>query len=677
MPTTQEATEQSKRPALGRHVSASSYASQSPSDTSAQAGSYKARGHKPQKRVVGKLGRNVSFGKNIDKLSSNAGLTATQAETAEPPRLHRRSKSGDGSAPSSPAVRPTLVKRNMSAAQMKRNTSHTTLRKNLSSGHLPRHGSAKNLAKHGKAEAPRMKRSSSDKGKASRQSQSPPPRATHPTVRFDVGDDDQDDDAEEGWTEDSASQSPETTRSNTRANSVIGDRRTSVDGSQDSRPPHRREPSDPVVRFAPTSPSPPQSAQRHSISDSLDQVRMPSGVQQINGQSSYLSSAHGPDADAITSRLLQRAPSHGVAPQTSNITASVHADAHNPRLLSHSQNSMLGSADTPGSKDLVSRFINGPGSGGNTPSSSFLPQKQRPTEAEAEAIRSAETAKLIKRNKSAPNMAHPLTAAASASSHRRTGSSDGRPASGIADPDPNPSRTQQKLWLQRASSTIEPSKMIPSVLPKTSVPPLLGMGVNYSADSTGRLDPRLQRQFDQVQLEYRAIRRYRNPLAEAIKQLGQCTGPRKEWMASGASANASTAASLRTPDHHHRDGARTPVSGMQSRAPSSRASIAGSARNSGAVTPARGHAERDAEVGHEPPETRSHRSRVSFEVPDRANGAGDTEDAGDQADEDDDDDTQDSRSLSSSVDHVNPAPYDDTFELCRRLWDMPAAGEGG
>lgn len=679
MSTTQDAGSQPKRPSLGRHVSASSYISQSPSDSTGHSGSYKARGHKPQKHVVGRLGRNVSFGRDLDKLRAltSSNTTANTNFTPQPEgadsQTHRRSKSGDASAPSSP--RPSLVKRNTSTVLMKRNTSHTALRKNLSSGHLPRHGSGKNLAKHGRADAPRMKRTSSDKGKAHRRSRSrsPPAKAAQPTVRFDIGDEENDvDDVEDGWTEDgSTSQSPETTRTNTRANSMIGDSQHGLDGSQESRPPHRREPSDPVVRFAPTSPSPPQSAQRHSLSDSLiaeqDHAK---DAQQINGHGSYISAAvRPPDADAITSRLLQRVPSHGAAPQTSMVSASVHAHADNPRILSHSQGSTLGSAETPG-KDLVSRFINGPGSSEATPSSSFLPQKQRTPELDNENKRDSETLKLIKRNKSTPNMPHPLSAAASATSHRRSASGEAVPSSTPTDPELNPSRTQQKLWLQRASSTIEPQKMIPSVLPRTAGPPLLTPGVTYSVDSAGRLDPRLQRQFDQVQLEYKAIRRYRNPLAEAIRKLGQCNGVRKDYLTAGATlsgATSATAVSLRASENH-RDGMRTPASGLQSGVHSSRASITGSTRNSGAATPARGQPDREVERA----ETRSHKSRVSFEVPAKSP---EEEEAGvEDADVDSNDDD-----ASSTTSSIEPAArhHNDAYEICRRLWDMAASGEGG
>lgn len=650
MPPAQDTSMHSKRPGLARHVSESSYISQSPSESAAPSSSYKACGaHRTQKHVVGKLGRNVSFGKNLHKLSIH---TTPEGDGADAQQV-KRAKSGVESAPSSP--RPGYVKRNSSGAVMKRNTSHTALRKNLSSGHLPRHGSAKNLAKHGRPDAPKMKRTSSDKGKQHRPS--PPAPGGHLTVRFDVGDDEE---QEDGWTDNSTSQSPEVTRANTRSNSVVGQQAHS---SNDSRPEHRRQPSDHVVRFAQPSVSPPPSAHSHSLPESPYEARdYATDAQRINGSSSYIAPPRTLDADMVASRMFQRSPQEEATAQLTMVSASGQTNLHDRRSPSLSQGTLLGSADTQG-KDLVSRFINGPGSSGTTPrDSSFLPTRQREGGSETPNSGNENLAGTPKRNKSVPNMAHPLSAAASVSSLRRINSGMQQTPAKIGRAELNPSRTQQKLWLQRASSTIEPQKMIPSVLPKTVGPPLLGPGVNYTADGAGRLDPRLQRQFDQVQLEYRAIRRFRNPLAEAIRKLDHAVGARKEWIASGNPTMHST--SLRITDAQ-RDGTRTPAHGPHS----GRASTVGSGRNSGAATPAHGHDKTDAS---------SRRSRTSSERPRKYGDQAESEDDDEDGDEEDTDEDESGRgSLSSPSEPSRAAHHDDAYDICRRLWDMPAAGEGG
>jgi hypothetical protein len=171
---------QSRRPGFGRHASSSSYVSQSPSEGHGHGhpGSYRsgAGAHRAQKHVVGKLGRNVSSGKDLHKLGKRDGSDET--------RHHKRSSSGGASAPSSP--KPAQMKRNPSGGLVKRNSSHTALRRNLSSGHLPRHGSSKNLAKH--HTAPPMKRAHSHGGNKSAQPATSPmsPKAIPPTVRFAV-----------------------------------------------------------------------------------------------------------------------------------------------------------------------------------------------------------------------------------------------------------------------------------------------------------------------------------------------------------------------------------------------------------------------------------------------------------------------------------------------------------
>jgi hypothetical protein len=246
-------------------------------------------------------------------------------------------------------------------------------------------------------------------------------------------------------------------------------------------------------------------------------------------------------------------------------------------------------------------------------------------------------------------MAHPLSAASSVS-HSRVASGSNAPPSAFVNPEMHPSRTQQKLWLQRASSAIEPQKMMPAILPRAAGPPMLAAGMNYAPiDDRGKLDPRLQRQFDQVQQEYNAIRRYRSPVAEAIRQLRQIDGPRRDWVVSGLStAAASTAPSV---NGHVREGIRTP-------AHSTRTSTATSRLGS-----TRPHAEHDRlEVG-------SRRSRVSFDVPHN------DEDDDDEEEEEEEDDDEDEASVESGGDTLS-SQRDDAYEVCRRLWDMPAAGDG-
>jgi hypothetical protein len=106
-----------------------------------------------------------------------------------------------------------------------------------------------------------------------------------------------------------------------------------------------------------------------------------------------------------------------------------------------------------------------------------------------------------------------------------------------------PSRTQQKLMLQRASSNIEPQKLVPVTLPRTGGPTFLQSGIHYNANGEGRLDPRLQQQFNHVAVEYSVVRRYRNPLADSILRIQQIPGmSRKTRIPRTGSANGSVSA---------------------------------------------------------------------------------------------------------------------------------------
>lgn len=490
---------------MARQSSTSSQVSQSPSD-----GHHKPTSHKPQRQhVVGvsRVQRNASAGKNLNKLNK---LSQAQAGDGNAAKHHRRSHSGNStSAPSSP--RPGF-KRNASSGGIVRVANHphthTALRKNHSSGHLARLGSSKNVLKSSKSEVAPPKKALPQPGKAYHSS-----LEDHPTVHFDVGDvDDDDDEHDDGWTEESASQSPTTTRSNTRANtrsnSVILELSRQMD---EGAPGTIGESSTEEVNNLQTH-SPP-SGLTHTLPDRTHSSR------QLNGGSPHPHS-RPPDADMITSRLLQRSSSHNPPPQTSTIAATVLSNARDARDLSRSAGSTL--VDTPG-RDLVSRFMDGDGSAG-TPrdSSSFLPSRGSPQTPSGELDRS-------KRNKSMPNVAGAGSSTPTRAQSRRSGTS--------TPTDLPPSRTQQKLMLQRASSNIEPQKLVPVILPRTGGPPFTS-GMTYTANGEGRLDPRLQQQFNHVTIEYKVVRRYRNPLADALVRIEQTPGtPRKARMSRSAGTN--------------------------------------------------------------------------------------------------------------------------------------------
>ncbi|KAF2745334.1 hypothetical protein M011DRAFT_469715 [Sporormia fimetaria CBS 119925] len=543
--SSEEAEAPPKRPpAMARQSSTSSHLSQSLSDGQ---GPSKPTPHKgPRKHVVGqgRVTRNAS-GKNLSKLNKAA---QAHGGDGEPSRHHHRSQSDrSNSAPSSP--RPGF-KRNAStggvirAAHHQQHT-HTAIRKNHSSGHLARLGHSKAVLKASRSEIAPPKKSLAQTGKARARS----PEA-HATVHFDVGEAETgDDDADDGWTEASASQSPATTRTNTRSNSMIleqpkpamsaeqDESTQSTETSQSAQasqavetPPEER--SQPPETSHAEHPQPARSGLEQPQANEPSQRRSPEPVTrplvdrarpaQHNGGNAHHRS-RAPDADMITSKLLQRSLSHTARPQVSAVAASVSV-GQDGRTRGNSSGSTL--VDTPG-RDLVSRFMDA-GSSGGTPRNSLIPSRGSPQSTNEDFEHQ------VKRNRSMPNFANAEATGSSTSrttsTHRRSGATTPTHLPTPSDFLP-PSRTQQKLLLQRASSTIEPNRMVPAMLPRSGAPNgyvhagMVGMSAFAgSGNAEGRIDPRLLQQFNHVNVEYRVVRRYRDPLGDAVQRVSRILG---------------------------------------------------------------------------------------------------------------------------------------------------------
>jgi hypothetical protein len=238
-----------------------------------------------------------------------------------------------------------------------------------------------------------------------------------------------------------------------------------------------------------------------------------------NGGSSYQHS-RPPDAEAITSRLLQRSASNHVAPQTTSVAATVVSSNDRHNLLNHSVGSAM--AETPG-RDLVSRFMDGDGSAGTPKEGQYMPSGNSNDDEGGEL-------NMSKRNKSMPNV-----------SRADRGSKTPQRSGATTPTNLPPSRTQQKLMLQRASSNIEPQKLVPVTLPRTGGPTFLQSGIQYNTNGEGRLDPRLQQQFNHVAVEYKVVRRYRNPIADALGRIQQTPGMSQKTRALKAPSTNGTA----------------------------------------------------------------------------------------------------------------------------------------
>ncbi|KAJ6199777.1 hypothetical protein J3E72DRAFT_393276 [Bipolaris maydis] len=455
MASDDESHSRSKRPTpMTRQSSSQSHISQSPSEGGHQRHTH----HKAQRHH-----------RNLNKLSK-AEKQAQQAQQGAEHggRHHRRSQSGNSvSAPSSPHSRPGF-KRHASSGAI------AQVQANLRHG---KHG-LKSKGDHA------VSRRALATPNRSRQS-SPEPGAG---VHFDLANEDEDGD-EGGWTEESASQSPTTTRSNTRSNSVILDAQHRAAEINMER--NRGEPSQQIsaIREQPT-----QAAQAV-----VDRTRSST---QINGGSSP------PDADMITSRLLQRSASHHVPPKTTSVAATVVSSSDRHNLLSHTAGSVGSTLVDTSGRDLVSRFMDGDGSAGTPHEGEYMAGRGAKDEDEGGGLDK------MKRNKSMPNFSGGTETPSKTPQRSGTTTPTNLP----------PSRTQQKLMLQRASSNVEPQKSVPVTLPRTGGPTYLQSSIQYNANGEGRLDPRLLQQFNHVAVEYSVVRRYRNPIADAVARISQMPG---------------------------------------------------------------------------------------------------------------------------------------------------------
>ncbi|KAI0105232.1 hypothetical protein GGR51DRAFT_195366 [Nemania sp. FL0031] len=312
-------------------------------------------------------------------------------------------------------------------------------------------------------------------------------RGTKNQVHFDLGTDeidDDDDDNEDEWVDASASASPYLSR---RGSVVSG-------GQSPAKPPspsgHESRPQTP-----------------HSADDRFpDHHSASSPTRQIAQRNSY-----------ITSRLLQRTPSHGAPPQMSTETVSVpprsgsptsHLSRGPPSLYGTPRISALGGS---GQEEVVSRFVSGsgPSSGGQGESDSYFVPAHAPVHRNEGGVRRPQSLSNLHRSSRdsaseedesalAPRARNPI--------HRA--------------PPASQSRTQQKLNLQRASSSIEPAQAGPGVgVVGTS---LLVGGAEYD-----HRDPRISKLLERTGMEYLVVRRYQNPIARSIARLSHLPGANK------------------------------------------------------------------------------------------------------------------------------------------------------
>ncbi|CZS96098.1 hypothetical protein WAI453_009746 [Rhynchosporium graminicola] len=346
--------------------------------------------------------------------------------------------------------------------------SHTDLKK------LARNTSSKDLKKNSSHVSLKRNRSAADVQKRTKAAQEQEDKRR--SVNFEIGD------TEDAWENDSSA-SPALSRSASRPASGNSSSKPSAPNSQSHSPPQ----------------SPSSTARSNAAT---------------NGSEEKQTSRQTADAKVITERLLQRTQSHNT---TKMSLATATPSAYVPDSPEKSQNGTptVGS----GGNEVVSRFVGG----SCTPSenSPFLNNHKNDG-------RSKQTSEDMKRAQSMGNLARP--------DQERDDDEESvlaprsrKSSTGHAYVPPQQSRTQQKLWLQRASSNIEPQQMAPGV----AMNGLAGLHGNLGGTSLvgaagydGR-DPRIKLQLERTGLEYLVVRRHQDPIGQAIKRLSLLPGAEK------------------------------------------------------------------------------------------------------------------------------------------------------
>ncbi|RSM05924.1 hypothetical protein CEP52_005987 [Fusarium oligoseptatum] len=341
-------------------------------------------------------------------------------------------------------------------------------------------------------------------------------------VHFDLGNDGQDDE----WVDASGSNSPYLSRK----------------GSLNSSNHSVHHPDDHAATSRPITPVDPVPSAQAGHQDQPEQPPMSSPERITSHQKGYL-----------TSRILQRTPSHGAPPQMTADLAQVAPQRFAPASAEgRDSGTLMGSNQD----ELTSRFVEAAGSGLTSEGSFYRPPRgdyryddtpQKPRSiASISGDREGPT--------SAPQQKDEVDDSALApKSSRRT-----------AGPPAQTSRTQQKLNLQRASSVIEPGQAVGGVGGVVGHTPLIGVG-GPGYDGANSRDPRVGKLLERTGMEYLVVRRHQNPISRSIDRLNRLPGMDKSLRipsASIGSANGKRSLDL-TMRHHTRNvsmpDARRPV----------------------------------------------------------------------------------------------------------------------
>ncbi|KAI9759588.1 MAG: poly(A)-specific ribonuclease [Chaenotheca gracillima] len=443
-----------------------------------------------------------SHGKNMNRLSKLTPAPPSTDDAAGAAKSHRRSASH--TPPTSPHTN-LSGKRGGSTVSLSKDGTHVSslsknhgnsssskalLKKNRSDVLLKRNG----LANAGEKGAKSSRKRSSSHG--------PPGKNGHraAAVHFDLGDAEDDDDHDEGWTE--VSNSPTLSRKASISTDAASESaRQRYDEAVDMDVDERMSGDYPMR----PQPSPPRSAPRDGqIKQGL--ARDKQNPQAARGD--HDNADYHPDPLAITSRLLGRHQRQNAPPKTSAVSATATPRSHSPnRFLSRNQslvankNVPRGGGSAPSGVEVVSRFT-GSQEAQASAAGSYSPRHAQ--QAKSTSSTPSAKAKAKATVQFPPSPTAPVHTSAIASGPRDRETPNGEKPS---------SRTQQKLWLQRAaSSAAEPQNIVHPVSSSAHLPFRNASSLHGSTYA--------QKHRDKATMEYRVLRRYQNPVWESLARLG-------------------------------------------------------------------------------------------------------------------------------------------------------------
>ncbi|KAJ6439701.1 multidrug resistance-associated 1 [Purpureocillium lavendulum] len=437
---------QSKRPPLNHRDSDSQ--SDTTNTSGATAHQHRTKVHQKQHHV-GRLHARVPSSKAVHKHVSHG-----HAHPHGGAKLNRR----PGSPTDQDSLQRPAHRRATSEVKLPSRSSTSNLPKSASHSSLKRNRSHVEVGKRNRS-SDKLKRTSSGTGIHGIN------KSSKTQVHFDLGSDDPEDE----WVDASGSNSPYLSRK----------------GSLNSSAQSSLRPGGSANSSRPDTPSGPAQAQApHSSPDRERYQRK----------------------EYLTSRLLQRTPSHGAPPKmTADIAQATRShQSSSPNSTDPNVSPPLGANDD----ELTSRFVDTPGSGVTSEGSFYHAARGAPRRSMDSPARSISISNL------------PQDGLDPVAADKDNSALVPKPARRTAALPAETSRVQQKLNLQRASSVLEPSQGVPGIGGAVGASPLIGVG-GPGFDGGSSRDPRVGKMLERTGMEYLVVRRYQNPVARSLNRLGR------------------------------------------------------------------------------------------------------------------------------------------------------------